>query len=147
MGTYENWRKSRLATKKVKAGQIELGSSDFGTYTVTNLDTGEDILIQTDFDFPSVASVFGWSPKMVQKDFAKEIEKKAWDDGLTAEQEANAIAEAEANFVPCEHPNTDGTVDCNVCGVTTGEFIEGATKYLDDHIGEITEDPGYFGVE
>jgi hypothetical protein len=147
MGTYENWRQKKLASKKTKAGQIELGYSNFGTYTVTDLDTGQDMLVQTDLDFPGTASTFGWSPAMVQKDFTKEIEKKAFDEDWTAEQENKALADAQANFTPCRHPYTDGTTDCKVCGVTVGEFIESARQYLDDHIGDVVEDPGYFGGE
>ncbi len=34
---------------------------DFGTFLLVAED-GRDLLIQTDFDFPGVASTFGWSP-------------------------------------------------------------------------------------
>jgi hypothetical protein len=41
--------------------KITLEQGDFGTYLVVAED-GRDILIQTDFDFPGIASTFGWSP-------------------------------------------------------------------------------------
>ncbi len=41
--------------------KITLEQGDFGTYLVVAED-GQDILIQTDFDFPGIASTFGWSP-------------------------------------------------------------------------------------
>jgi len=44
----------------------------------------------------------------------------------------------------CEHSGTDGTVDCARCGRTASEFINEAHQYLDDHIGDQAEDPGYF---
>tara|TARA_R100000963_G_scaffold33022_1_gene25071 strand:+ start:401 stop:661 length:261 start_codon:yes stop_codon:yes gene_type:complete len=39
---------------------IELGRSDFGNYTIIDVHTGRDILIQIDWDFPGIASTFGW---------------------------------------------------------------------------------------
>ena len=41
--------------------QIRLEQGQFGTYLVVNIDTGEDVLIQSDIDFPSIAIDFGWS--------------------------------------------------------------------------------------
>jgi hypothetical protein len=41
--------------------RITLERGDFGTYLVVAED-GRDILIQTDFDYPGIASTFGWSP-------------------------------------------------------------------------------------
>ena len=40
---------------------ITLESGDCGTYLLV-ADDGEEILIQTDWDFPGIASTFGWSP-------------------------------------------------------------------------------------
>lgn len=46
-------------------------------------------------------------------------------------------------WVPCPDCRaTDGTVDC--AHRTSEEMIEEATDYLDDHIGEAADDPGYF---
>jgi hypothetical protein len=40
---------------------ITLQSGDYGTYLLV-ADDGEEILIQTDWDFPGVAIAFGWRP-------------------------------------------------------------------------------------
>ena len=41
--------------------QIMLCNGDCGTYEIVNLDNESDtILIQVDWDYPSVASAFGW---------------------------------------------------------------------------------------
>ena len=58
----------------------------------------------TDWDYPGVASTFGWAP--------------------------------------CDCGFTDGTVDCE--HKTASEMIYEAGEYLDEHIGDVVEDPGYF---
>ena len=78
-------------------------------------DTGKSILIQTDWDYPSTAGTFGWSMQSVQNDGGE-----------------------------CDHNETDGTVDCAVCGVTASRFIEAAREWLEDNDGSTAEDPGYF---
>jgi len=40
---------------------ITVQQGDFGTYLLIAED-GRDLLIQTDFDYPGIASAFGWSP-------------------------------------------------------------------------------------
>lgn len=77
-------------------------------------------LVQSDWDYPGVASTFGWTIQNVQKD----------DDPTY-------------NF--CEHSGTDGTVDCKECGITASEFITSAGNWLSDNDGVTAEDPGYFG--
>ena len=68
-------------------------------------DEANTILIQTDWDFPSIASCLG--------------------------------------FTPCEEcGETDGTIDCS--HHTAGEMIEAAQEWLDEHLEEEFEDPGYF---
>jgi hypothetical protein len=83
--------------------RITLQQGYFGTYLVV-AGNGRDILIQTDFDYPSIASTFGWSP--------------------------------------CVCGHTDGTVDC--AHKTASQMIAEAQAFLDDHIGDSVEDPGYF---
>ena len=84
---------------------MKLERRDFGIYLVIDQETGDDILVQTDWDFPGLASAFGW--------------------------------------VPCRKCRfTDGTIDC--AHQTAGEIIEEAREFLDEHIGETAEDPGYF---
>ena len=82
---------------------ITLEAGDFGTYLLL-ADDGCDILIQTDWDYPGVASTFGWCP--------------------------------------CDCGETDGTVDCP--HRTASDMISEAGEYLDDHIGDTVDDPGYF---
>ena len=76
----------------------------------------ESILIQTDWDFPGVASTFGWSPRFLQVSPRRE----------------------------CGHASTDGTVDCPDCGLKAGDFIESARQFIEDNDGAEAEDPGYF---
>lgn len=83
--------------------QITIKQGDFGTYRLEAED-GRDILIQTDFDFPGIASTFGWTP--------------------------------------CVCGATDGTVDC--AHRTATDMIAEAQAFLDDHIGDQADDPGYF---
>ena len=40
-------------------GKVRLEQGDFGTYLIVNCETGADILIQSDTDFPSLAVDFG----------------------------------------------------------------------------------------
>ena len=68
-------------------------------------DESRTVLVQTDWDYPGLASNLG--------------------------------------FVPCaDCDGTDGTVDCE--HRTAGEMIAAASEYLDAHLGEVFEDPGYF---
>lgn len=42
-------------------GRIRLEAGDFGwVYLIVNLETGEDVLIQADWDYPGTATSFGW---------------------------------------------------------------------------------------
>lgn len=82
-------------------------------------DNGQDRLIQTDWDYPAIASVFGWSVQDCQVD----------------------------GKGPCQHENTDGTVTCSKCGLKAGDFIAAARKWIVDHDGAEAEDPGYFEEE
>jgi hypothetical protein len=68
---------------KVKQGYCDIG----------NWDPSDDasVLIQSDWEYPSLAQTFGWQP--------------------------------------C-HDNTDGTVDCKVCGKTSTQLISEAYDYL-----------------
>ena len=82
-------------------------------YIVTG--NGQSLTVQTDWDFPGIARIFGWNIRDVQF------------DGMD-----------------CAHESTDGTVTCRQCGQTPTNFIHVASNYLDDHIGTTAEDPGYF---
>ena len=82
-------------------------------------DEANTVLIQTDWDYPSVASAFGFDMKLIQK------------AGVD---------------IFCDHSGTDGTVACLDCGLTAGDFIEAAREYLDECVADEreAEDPGYF---
>jgi hypothetical protein len=41
--------------------KIILGEGDAGTFLVT-AESGRDVLVQADWDFPGLASMFGWCP-------------------------------------------------------------------------------------
>ena len=88
-------------------------------------DDGRDLPIQTDYDYPGVASTFGWSVRMVE-------------------------GRSGLRNVRCLHDGTDGTIACNAgnpyasCGTTASEFITAARAWIDDNIGATANDPGYF---
>jgi len=108
--------------------KVRLDEGDCGTYLLIPIATNKEIkameyqnrkvftdecsiLIQTDWDYPGVASTFGWSPCR------------------GCRQECKG--------------STDGTVDCKKR--TASYMISDAREYLDNHIGKVVEDPGYFG--
>lgn len=93
--------------------EITLKSGQYGWDYIIEAENGKDFLVQSDWDYPSIASAFGWY-------------HKCETDGLV-------------------HGETDGTVDCPVCGKTAHIMIQEAQLFLDDHIGDKIEDPGYFG--
>lgn len=76
----------------------------------------ENVLVQTDWDAPSVASTFGWN-----------------------------IREVKTPGRDCDHRGTDGTVDCRECGVKASTFIAEAMEWINNNDGATAEDPGYFG--
>lgn len=99
--------------------RIVLGAHSYG-YTLTlEGDEGDwsSILVQSDYDYPGLASTFGWS--------------------------VGQVPGAPGN-VTCYHDGTDGSIDCRECGRMTFEFIRDARGYLDRHVGDVVEDPGYF---
>ena len=81
-------------------------------------DEKNSVLVQTDWDYPSLAQTFGWNLKECQ-----------WSYDA---------------YPQCEHAGTDGTVKCSDCGQTPTAFISDAREYLDSNLGKIVEDPGYF---
>jgi len=101
-------------------------------------DDGRSVLIQTDWDYPSVASSFGWSLADVRSPCPEE------DFENPADVSAELCEEYGQVHHLCKHSHTDGTVDCPDCGVTASDFINAASEWLDDHDGEQVDDPGYF---
>ena len=88
---------------------------------------GRSILVQTDWDYPSVAQSFGWGLRNVQRC----PECGACDVQSTPDEirhvRGGPNAECQACgevFGLCDHSGTDGTVDCTECGITAGEFIK-----------------------
>lgn len=75
-----------------------------GCLAVIVNEENECILVQSDWDWPGIASTFGW--------------------------------------VPCPCGETDGTIDCK--HRKASEMIQEAGRWIQDHYGEVVEDPGYF---
>lgn len=112
-------------------------------------DDGRSVLIQTDWDYPGVASSFGWSFQQVQKcptcgkvqtDVLYRGGCECWD---CEDCEENHDGHTDG-INTCQHDGTDGTVDCPDCGVTASEFISAAREWLDNNDGATADDPGYF---
>lgn len=101
-------------------------------------DDGRDVLVQTDWDHPGVASTFGWSVRDVQR--CRQC-GGAPDDTFDC---VIYCADCDRHTVICEHTGTDGTVDCPDCGIGASEFIRAAGEYLDSADGASADDPGYF---
>lgn len=100
---------------------------------------GQSLLIQTDWDYPSVASTFGWDLVRVQR--CNECGGRAVGPNVLHCQECDHADDGAC----CRHGHTDGTVDCCECGVTASEFIKAAHEWLEDNDGATVDDPGYFG--
>jgi hypothetical protein len=102
--------------------KITLENGDCGCYLIVAED-GRDILIQSDWDYPGIASTFGWVPCA---------------GSLTGTDRESCIVDCEC------FRYTDGTVKCSQCGKTASGFISEAGQFLDDNIGASCDDPGYF---
>lgn len=75
-------------------------------------------LVQTDWDYPTTAALFGWSLRRVQ------------GNALTARM----LQRAPNRGHGCDHRSTDGTVACPDCGVTASAFIHAAGTFLDGKV-------------
>ena len=73
-------------------------------YIIYDVDSEKTILVQSDWEFPSLARSMGW--------------------------------------IPCPCGKTDGTVDCP--HRKASEMIEDAQAWIDEHLGDVFPDPGYF---
>lgn len=114
---------------------------------VFDTETNEDTLVQVDYDYPGLASTFGWSVSSVQP--------TPPDECPHGEEDWRTCAKCAGDFGkpllertgggPCDHSGTDGTVDCPDCGMKAGDFIGAAYDFLVEHEGDEAEDPGYFG--
>lgn len=92
-------------------------------YEIQN-DDGRSVLVQMDWDYPSMARTFGWDMRSVQ-----------------------VLNRGYYGLRPCDHDGTDGTIQCPSCGLTPQTFISAAAEYLDEHDGGIAHDPGYFDAD
>jgi len=101
-------------------------------------DNGRDVLIQTDWDWPGLASTFGWSVRYVQRCAECGSEPDSADGAETH------CDDCDTEYPVCDHDGTDGTVDCPDCGVSASAFICAAGEYLDGADGASADDPGYF---
>jgi hypothetical protein len=76
---------------------------------------------------------FGFTYLLVAEDGRDILIQSDWDYPGTA---------TTFGWRACECGATDGTVNCP--HKTASEMIADAQAYLDEHIGESVEDPGYF---
>lgn len=108
---------------------------------IINLTDGRSILIQVDWDYPSVATSFGWNMTEVQRCNRCGALNKVPRNDCRVDVYICKTCNKEADI--CDHSSTDGTIDCD-CGVTASEFIAIAGDWLRQHDGVEVEDPGYF---
>ena len=105
---------------------ITLEAGPHGTYLLRS-STGKSRLIQTDYDYPGIASNWGWSPQHRKRKSTLDFDPDT--------------------HTPCPGSVlTDGTIDCPVCKKSSTSFIAEAQEFLDDEAvdgGEV-DDPGYF---
>jgi len=110
--------------------------------------SNDRILIQTDWEYPAVATSFGWSLRTVQrcKECGRLDTSPIWIDRAGNETDEPGeqweCAECGSQNRTCDH-SSDGTVDCP-CGVGAMEFISAAGEWLRDNHGATADDPGYF---
>lgn len=100
--------------------EITLQAGSFGWDFIIAAADGRTALVESDRDYPGLASTFGWS-------VTDSRGASGWDF--------------------CPHDGTDGTIDCGTCGRTVSAFINSASDFLAEHVGATVEDPGYFEGE
>ncbi len=127
-------------------------------YLVKDLETDKDLLVQTDWDFPGLATNFGWSISSVQTSEEQTVSlmrailqdlDRFYSQGMAPPNRdiCRRISEVLRIDFGCNHDGTDGTVTCPDCGMTTTDFISAAREWLDENQGAEVEDPGYFTKE
>ena len=79
------------------------------------------------------AGQFGWDYILEAENGESVLIQTDWDYPGTA---------SSFGWQACECGETDGTVDCP--HRKASDMIAEAGNYLDDHIGNIIDDPGYF---
>lgn len=99
------------------------------------------ILVQTDWNYPGVASTFGWKIISIQQ---CNVCNKCTVDDAAEDGQITICEHCDASIVACPHDCTDGTVDCKYCGASASSFIDAAGQWLQDNDGATVDDPGYF---
>ena len=145
--------------------KITLEHGQFGWDFLVRAENGKSILIQSDWEYPSFACLFGagasddgyeseepsFTLKHVQTKIhllcrpsrGRGLKQKAPIEGMKTNF-GRPTLEREPELEDCEHSCTDGTIDCRDCGVTVSEFITAAHTWLSNNEGAEAEDPGYF---
>ena len=111
---------------------------------IVDKESGKDILVQTDFDYPGFASTFGWNLREVKPEEPSDYETE-WKDNTELDETERAAFALYEKQCACDHDDTDGTIDCEHCGLDAMVFITSAGAYLEKNDGKEAEDPGYFG--
>lgn len=114
------------STKGKRGGLITLVNSDFGNYEILPVKRGKDKYGRVGREGSGVLVQTDWDYPGVARAF-----------GWTMPKGPNR----------CDHPSSDGTVDCRECGMTTSRFIQSAGRFLSSIAdrGVVVEDPGYIG--
>lgn len=81
---------------------------------------GDGTMVQSDWDYPSLAQSAGWSLARVQRRHGRTVAM------------ARINRARLADGCDCDHSGTDGTVDCPECGITAGAFIKAANDFLSE---------------
>lgn len=117
-----------------------------GGCLIVTAEDGRDILFQQDWDWSAVATVFGWSVSDAEPEEPKDYIND-WREYLEFDESSRKDFKDYEKRVGCEHTGTDGTVNCDMCGMVANEFICSARSWLDENDGAEAEDPGYFDNE
>lgn len=99
-----------MPTVERHAGAFIIRGRNYRTIDEHGIDHG--FLVQSDWDFPAVATELGWSLARVQ------------GNAFTARHLSRRSTKG------CQHSSTDGTVTCSECGVTASAFITAAAEFL-----------------
>jgi len=93
----------------------------------------ELMFVQTDWDYPALASRFGWSLRDVQhcRHCKRPLNVNADDHGAVRCEDCGK----RKGNVYCDHGGTDGTVDCKECGLKVGDFLGAAFDFLAENDG------------
>lgn len=94
-------------------------------YVISN-EAGDEVLVQSDYDYPATATTFGF--------VLSALPLPTGNAGVSP-----------SDWCPSDHDGTDGTIPCPSCGLPASFFIDAARGFLNDNLGTTTDyDPGYF---